>query len=54
VQQTELAGEGIYDFEARTLRSVLLVGSGNLRWREAPRRQVAFDVLVEWTRDSRP
>jgi hypothetical protein len=54
VQQTELTGEGIYDVEAKALRSVLLVGSGSLRWREAPQRQVAFDVLVEWTRDSRP
>jgi hypothetical protein len=52
VQATKLTGEGVYDIEATAMRSVLLVGSGTLRWPEAPEKIVAFDVLVEWAREA--
>lgn len=48
VQEARLAGEGVYDLSARTMRSLLVVGSGTLRWPEAPEKPVAFDALVEW------
>lgn len=49
VQQTKLTGEGVYDLQTKALRSVLLVGTGSLRWREAPQKAITFEVLVEWT-----
>ena len=48
VQETKLTGEGVYDLRTRTMRSLLLVGSGKLRWPEEPKKLVTFDVLVEW------
>jgi hypothetical protein len=50
VQETRFTGEGVYDLTTKVMRSVTLVGSGTLRWREAPGRLVDFDVLVEWSR----
>lgn len=47
-QTIELTGKGIYDRSARGLRSLLLVGTGELRWPEAPEKRVAFEALVEW------
>jgi hypothetical protein len=49
VQETILTGEGVYDIEGKTMRALMLVGSGTLRWPEAPAKVVAFDALVEWT-----
>ncbi len=48
-QEVELAGEGVYDPAARRLRSVVLVGTGTLRWPESPGKLLAFDALVEWS-----
>jgi len=48
VQETKLTGEGVYDLKTKTMRSLLLVGSGTLRWPEEPKKLVTFDVLVEW------
>ncbi|HUG93160.1 MAG TPA: hypothetical protein VML55_20125 [Planctomycetaceae bacterium] len=48
VQETELTGEGVYDLKTGTMQSVLLIGSGRLRWPEAPEKVVTFDALVEW------
>ena len=48
VQETKLTGEGVYDIKTKSMRSVLLVGSGTLRWPEAKEKLVTFDALVEW------
>ena len=48
VQETKLIGQGVYDLKTKSMRSVLLVGSGTLRWPEAPEKLVTFDALVEW------
>jgi len=48
VQETKLTGEGVYDLKTKSMRSLLLVGPGTLRWPEEPKRLVTFDVLVEW------
>lgn len=48
VQETKLTGEGVYDLKTKSMRSVLLVGSGTLRWPEAQEKLVTFDALVEW------
>jgi hypothetical protein len=47
-QETKLTGEGVYDLKTRTMQSILLVGSGTLRWPEAPEKLVTFDAMVEW------
>ncbi len=48
-QEVRLTGEGVYDVGSRSLRSLLLVGSGTLRWTEDPDKPATFDALVEWT-----
>ncbi len=48
VQETKLTGEGVYDLKTKKMRSLLLVGSGTLRWPDAPENLVTFDALVEW------
>ncbi len=48
VQETKLIGQGVYDLKTKSMRSVLLVGSGTLRWPEAQEKLVTFDALVEW------
>lgn len=48
VQETELTGEGVYDLKTKRMVSLFLVGSGTLRWPEAPEKRVTFDALVEW------
>ena len=48
VQETKLTGEGVYDIKTKSMRSVLLVGSGTLRWPEAKEKLFTFDALVEW------
>ncbi len=52
VQETKLTGEGVYDLKTKSMRSVLLVGSGTLRWPEAPEQLVTSDALVEWVLES--
>ena len=52
VQETKLAGEGVYDLKTKSIRSILLIGSGSLRWPEAPEKLVTFDALVEWVLES--
>jgi hypothetical protein len=52
VQDTKLSGEGAYDVSNNCLRSVLLIGEGELRWPEDPEKRVTFDALVEWRRDA--
>ncbi len=48
VQETKLKGEGVYDLKTKRMRSILLVGSGTLRWPEAQEKVVPFEALVEW------
>jgi hypothetical protein len=46
--EVELTGYGVYDLKAKRMRSLLLVGSGSVRWPEDPKKRVTFDALVEW------
>lgn len=48
VQMMTFTGEGIYDLKSKEMCSILLVGSGTLRWPEAPGKLFVFEVLVEW------
>jgi len=47
-QKVTLTGQGLYDTEAKRLRSLLIVGPGTLLWTEAPDQPVPFDALAEW------
>jgi hypothetical protein len=47
-QEIELDGEGVFDLTDKRLVSLLLVGSGELRWPEAREKVVKFEALVEW------
>ncbi len=48
-QETKLTGYGVYDLKAKQMRSLLLVGSGTLRWPDdTEKRVITFDALVEW------
>jgi hypothetical protein len=50
-QEVNLTGYSVYDLKAKRTRSLLLVGSGSLRWPEAPGKVLKFDALVEWNLD---
>jgi hypothetical protein len=48
-QEVRLEGEGSCDVNGAALRSLLIVGSGSLVWKEAPDKPATFDALAEWT-----
>lgn len=48
-QEVKLTGEGVYDVKTGKMRSVLIVGSGTVRWPEAPDKPASFDALAEWS-----
>lgn len=53
-QKVALEGEGIYDVKAQQMRALMFVGSGTLKWPEAPDAIVTFDALAEWTLEGAP
>ena len=47
-QEVTLNGEGVYDLSERKMRSLLIVGSGTMRWLQGSTKPLAFDALIEW------
>lgn len=48
-QEVKLTGEGVYDVTAKKMRSILIVGSGRLVWKDAPGNPAPFHALAEWS-----
>ncbi len=47
-QEITLNGEGVYDMAEGKMRSLLIVGSGTMRWLQESIGPVGFDALIEW------
>jgi hypothetical protein len=48
IQRAKLSGEGSFNVETGKMQYLLLLGSGQLQWPEAPEKVVDFQALVEW------